>query len=189
MTVNADFQEQIQDMRPKASDPNALTKRGGFPFVKDEAARDRAYSLMQEAEETALEKGYEDEEVEALMNAALESEIEAIEFTGDDDKDFNQVQDLMYLFGHRMIGEVQNPFEKMGEQRLLDMLDEMVREAEDSSDTPERGFTSQAGTYKTAEAERTQDRARFVKDNADKLRLIIQSVDNVADMQRRLENG
>ncbi|MGH1457056.1 MAG: hypothetical protein ACRBDI_09765 [Alphaproteobacteria bacterium] len=189
MTVNADFQEQIKNMRPVASDPNALTKRGGFPFVKDVAARDRAYSLMQEAEEKAVKKGYEDGEVDALMNAALENEISAIELIGDEEKDFMQVQDLMYLFGHRMIGETQNPFERMSEQRLLDMLDEMVREAENSSDTLERGFTSQSGTYKTAEAERSQDRARFVRDNADKLRLIIQSVDNAADMQRRLENG
>ena len=189
MTVSVDFQNKIENMKPAESDPNALTKPGGFPFVKDVAARDRAYSLMQEAEEKSKEKGFDDEEVVALMNDALEYEIEAIEFTGDDEKDFMQVQDAMYLFGARMIGEEQSAFEKMSEQRLLDMLDEMVNEAEEEqSDTFDRGFTSQAGTYKTAEAEKVQQRAKFVKENADKLRLIISSVDNISDMQRHLEN-
>lgn len=172
-----------------ASDPYALTRAGGFPFVRDQAARDRAYSLMQQAERRSEELGYDDEQVEALMNDALEYEIQAIEFTGEAEQDFIQVQDLMYLFGHRMIGEHQSPFERHGEQRLLDMLEEILEETEVAAHADiSRGLTSQSGTYKSDLAEQHIQRAKLGEDNKNKIRLLLQSIQNIEDMQNKLEN-
>lgn len=191
MTVYIDFEQHKGSAKPTGSDPYALTNRGGFPYVKDQAARDRAYSLMEQARELTEEKGFEDDEVDALMNEALEFEIQAIEFTGDEVKDLTQIQDAMYLFGHRMIGEEQSEFERFSEQRLMDMLDEMVREAEDqagASNGMSTGYTGQSGTEKTQHAERAQEHAKQVRENAEKLRFVLRSVRNIEDLQNRLEN-
>ncbi len=194
MSVYVDFHEQIKNMKPVASDPHALTKPGGFPFVKDAAARDRAYSLMQQAEEKVSEKGYVDDEVDALMKEALENEISAVEFTGNDAEDFMQVQDTMYLFGHRIEGEEQKPFERMSEQRLLDMLEEMMQEADreargasDAGHAADRGFTSQDGTYKTQEGEKARARATRISENGHKIRVMMNCIENVQDLHERLQ--
>ncbi len=193
MAIYIDFKEQNPAVISMGTDPNALTNSGGFPFVKDQAARDRAYSLMQQAEERAEEVGFDDEDVVALMNDALENEIQAIEFTGDDEEDLTQIQDSMYLFGHRMVGEVQNDFEKHSEQRLLDMLAEMVVEAEqavaDADSSIDRGATNHSGTYKADIAEKQQELAKNMSEHANKLRFMVQAIDSLEDLQNRLENN
>lgn len=188
MTVYIDFKKHQGSAVPTGSDPYALTKNGGFPFVNDQAARDRAYSLMQQAEEKALESGFEDDEVQALMDDALELEITAIEFTGNEKEDLIQVQDLMYLFGHRMIGEEQNSFERQSEQRLLDMLEEILEETEQAASDINRGLTSQSGTYKTDVAEKNIEQAKFDKENDTKISFLLQSIHNIEELHNRLEN-
>lgn len=178
-----------------STDPALLSNH--FPYVNDQAAHDRAESLMRKAEALYAEarykeKGYESDEVDALLQEALEHEIKAIEFTGHDEMDFDQAEAALSLFGYPH-NENNNGFEKHSQQRLMDMLDEMVREAEDQASSANAnsemntGFTGRSGTDKTQNAEKATQRAEQARENSHKLKLMMLYVHNVNDLQEKLQ--